>query len=68
MATITTCLGSPVVADPRSYRPLDFLRYSGVFELVMRFLTQAEQESPKAAAVMLLGAAKQIALHKDPAM
>ncbi|XP_066053938.1 uncharacterized protein [Chamaea fasciata] len=43
-------------------------KYSDVFELVMRFLTQAEQESPKAAAVMLLGAAKQIALHKDPAM
>ncbi|XP_018771328.1 uncharacterized protein LOC103817825 [Serinus canaria] len=43
-------------------------KYSDVFELVARFLNQAEQESPKAAAVMLLGAAKQIALHKDPAM
>ncbi|XP_005054040.2 PREDICTED: uncharacterized protein LOC101820492 [Ficedula albicollis] len=43
-------------------------RYSDVFELVTRFLNQAEQESPKAAAVMLLGAAKQIALHKDPAL
>ncbi|XP_041892799.1 uncharacterized protein LOC121668778 [Corvus kubaryi] len=42
--------------------------YSDVFELVTRFLNQAEQESPKAAAVMLLGAAKQIALHKDPAL
>ncbi|XP_068063366.1 uncharacterized protein [Anomalospiza imberbis] len=43
-------------------------KYSDVFELVTRFLNQAEQESPKAAAVMLLGAAKQIALHKDPAL
>ncbi|XP_039934988.1 uncharacterized protein LOC120759614 [Hirundo rustica] len=43
-------------------------KYSDVFELVTRFLNQAEQESPKAAAIMLLGAAKQIALHKDPAM
>ncbi|XP_057227269.1 uncharacterized protein LOC130576538 [Malurus melanocephalus] len=43
-------------------------KYSGVFELVARFLNQAEQESPKAAAIMLLGAAKQIALHKDPAL
>ncbi|XP_014107891.1 PREDICTED: uncharacterized protein LOC102109056 [Pseudopodoces humilis] len=43
-------------------------RYSDVFELVTRFLNRAEQESPKAAAVMLLGAAKQIALHKDPAL
>ncbi|KAF2979051.1 hypothetical protein EK904_013042 [Melospiza melodia maxima] len=43
-------------------------KYSDVFELVTRFLNQADQESPKAAAVMLLGAAKQIALHKDPAL
>ncbi|XP_063270039.1 uncharacterized protein LOC134559322 isoform X2 [Prinia subflava] len=43
-------------------------KYSDIFELVTRFLNQAEQESPKAAAVMLLGAAKQIALHKDPAL
>ncbi|KAI1233643.1 hypothetical protein IHE44_0004081 [Lamprotornis superbus] len=43
-------------------------KYSDVFELVTRFLNQAEQESPKAAAVMLLGAARQIALHKDPAL
>ncbi|XP_056358881.1 uncharacterized protein LOC130259030 [Oenanthe melanoleuca] len=43
-------------------------KYSDVFELVTRFLNQAEQESPKAAAVMMLGAAKQIALHKDPAL
>ncbi|XP_064009587.1 uncharacterized protein LOC135180776 [Pogoniulus pusillus] len=42
-------------------------RYSGVFTLVSRFLSQAEKESPKAAAVMLLGAAKEITSHKDPA-
>ncbi|KAM7091191.1 uncharacterized protein J5F26_010861 isoform 2-T6 [Ciconia maguari] len=43
-------------------------KYSGVFALVTRFLNQAEIESPKAAAVMFLGAAKEIALHKDPAL
>ncbi|KFV08225.1 hypothetical protein N339_09734, partial [Pterocles gutturalis] len=42
-------------------------KYSGVFALVTRFLNRAERESPKAAAVMFLGAAKEIALHKDPA-
>ncbi|KFZ58217.1 hypothetical protein N338_11927, partial [Podiceps cristatus] len=42
-------------------------KYSGVFALVTGFLNQAERESPKAAAVMFLGAAKEIALHKDPA-
>ncbi|XP_055662766.1 uncharacterized protein LOC106112197 [Falco peregrinus] len=43
-------------------------RYSGVFALVTSFLDQAEKESPKAAAVMFLGAAKEITLHKDPAL
>ncbi|KFP58756.1 hypothetical protein N322_08151, partial [Cariama cristata] len=43
-------------------------KYSGVFALVTRFLNQAERESPKAAAIMFLGAAKEIALHKDPAL
>ncbi|KFQ73241.1 hypothetical protein N337_08303, partial [Phoenicopterus ruber ruber] len=43
-------------------------KYSEVFALVTRFLNQAERESPKAAAVMFLGAAKEIALHKDPAL
>ncbi|XP_074742396.1 uncharacterized protein LOC141950870 isoform X3 [Strix uralensis] len=43
-------------------------KYSGVFALVTRFLNEAERESPKAAAVMFLGAAKEIALHKDPAL
>uniref|UniRef100_A0A8B9QEG8 Uncharacterized protein n=1 Tax=Apteryx owenii TaxID=8824 RepID=A0A8B9QEG8_APTOW len=43
-------------------------KYSGVFALVTKFLNQAERENPKAAAVMFLGAAKEIALHKDPAL
>ncbi|XP_052536123.1 uncharacterized protein LOC128079193 isoform X2 [Tympanuchus pallidicinctus] len=43
-------------------------KYSGVYALVTRFLNQAERESPKAAAVMLLGAAREITLHKDPAI
>nr|XP_025036727.1 uncharacterized protein LOC102463364 [Pelodiscus sinensis] len=41
-------------------------RYSGIFELVTTFINQAEKENPKAAAIMLLGAAKEITLHKDP--
>uniref|UniRef100_A0A8C3M624 Uncharacterized protein n=1 Tax=Chrysolophus pictus TaxID=9089 RepID=A0A8C3M624_CHRPC len=43
-------------------------KYSGVYALVTRFLNQAERESPKACAVMLLGAAREITLHKDPAL
>ncbi|XP_025060448.1 uncharacterized protein LOC102368867 isoform X2 [Alligator sinensis] len=43
-------------------------RYSAVFTLVMNFLNEADQENPKTAAVMLLGAAKEIALHKDPSL
>jgi len=57
-----------IISNALSYGLLNFLRYSGVFALVTRFLNQAEKESPKAAAVMFLGAAKEIALHKDPAL
>ncbi|XP_038618923.1 uncharacterized protein LOC119942291 [Tachyglossus aculeatus] len=42
-------------------------RYSSVFQKVSSFIGQAEEESPKTAAVMLLGAIKEISVHKDPA-
>ncbi|XP_036593271.1 uncharacterized protein LOC118830525 isoform X2 [Trichosurus vulpecula] len=42
-------------------------RYSDVFNLVSSFISRAEKEKPKSAAVMLLGVAREIALHKDPA-
>ncbi|XP_010009398.1 PREDICTED: uncharacterized protein LOC104400390, partial [Nestor notabilis] len=47
---------------------VEYNKYSGVFALVTRFLNQAEKENPKATAVMFLGAAKEIAHHKDPAL
>ncbi|XP_058141546.1 uncharacterized protein [Dasypus novemcinctus] len=40
-------------------------RYSAVFSLVSSFISQAEREPAKASAVMLLGAARELALHKD---
>ncbi|KFP91128.1 hypothetical protein N311_07126, partial [Apaloderma vittatum] len=52
----------------RSHNTEVVYKYSRVFALVTSFLNQAERESPKAAAVMFLGAAKEIALHKDPSL
>lgn len=67
MVIIAICLQN-MSFQTLSYGLLNFLRYSGVFALVTRFLNQAERENPKATAVMLLGAAKELALHKDPAL
>ncbi|XP_007904298.1 uncharacterized protein zgc:112980 isoform X2 [Callorhinchus milii] len=39
--------------------------YTAVFELVDNFLCQADQEKPKAAVVMMMGAAKEILFHKQ---
>ncbi|XP_062999499.1 uncharacterized protein LOC134410259 [Elgaria multicarinata webbii] len=41
-------------------------RYTPVFDLVTTHLNQAENEKPKAEVIVLLGAAKEIMLHKDP--
>ncbi|KAM9584007.1 uncharacterized protein ACIGJ3_002577 [Trichechus inunguis] len=43
-------------------------RYSEIFNLVSSFISQAEKETPKTSAIMLLGAVREIALHKDPAL
>ncbi|XP_060642520.2 uncharacterized protein [Anolis sagrei] len=59
---------------PRHCEPCNFLtqtnnyRYSPVSDIVAHFLYQAEQEKPKAEAVMLLGAAKEILRHKIAAL
>ncbi|XP_061455964.1 uncharacterized protein LOC133371934 isoform X1 [Rhineura floridana] len=42
-----------------------FSSYTSVSDLVMAFVDQAEKERPKAEVFMLLGAAREIALHKD---
>ncbi|XP_038675336.1 uncharacterized protein zgc:112980 isoform X4 [Scyliorhinus canicula] len=40
--------------------------YTPVFNIVNHFLRQAENEKPKAAAIMMIGVAKEILLHKQP--
>ncbi|XP_030068759.1 uncharacterized protein LOC115476498 [Microcaecilia unicolor] len=40
-------------------------RYSPVYDLVSKFLTQVEQENPETAAVILLGVAKELMLQKE---
>ncbi|KAG7491940.1 hypothetical protein MATL_G00009300 [Megalops atlanticus] len=40
--------------------------YSKVYNLVSEFLDRAEKEKPKTAAVMLLGAARHLVVHKQP--
>ncbi|KAG9470020.1 hypothetical protein GDO78_019107 [Eleutherodactylus coqui] len=44
--------------------PVKFHNYSGVHKVVTDYLNQVNGESPKAAAVMLLGAARELVFHK----
>ncbi|KAM4632147.1 uncharacterized protein O3C94_018683 isoform 1-T3 [Discoglossus pictus] len=41
-----------------------FYSYSPVYQMITEYLDEAEKESPKTAAVMLLGAVKEIITHK----
>lgn len=72
LALFSRCLGKlikkPYHVLTLALKPLEFSRYTRVFDLVTTFLNQAEKEIPKAAVVMYLGAAKEIATHKDPAL
>ncbi|XP_064414815.1 uncharacterized protein ZGC:112980 isoform X3 [Latimeria chalumnae] len=49
-----------------NHAPVVMYRYSQVSDLVTNFLNKADSENPKAAAIMLLGAAKEILSHKQP--
>lgn len=40
--------------------------YTPVFNMVNKFLHQTEKEKPKTAAIMMIGVAKEILLHKQP--
>ncbi|XP_075686706.1 uncharacterized protein LOC142655912 [Rhinoderma darwinii] len=44
--------------------PVKFHSYADVHKMVTDYLNQVDEESPKAAAVMLLGTAKQLVFHK----
>ncbi|XP_033023584.1 uncharacterized protein LOC117056981 [Lacerta agilis] len=49
----------------RSYPLYTVHSYASVSELVTAFLNLAEKERPKTEVIMLMGAAREIALHKD---
>ncbi|KAM4024357.1 uncharacterized protein ACNLHF_025253 isoform 2-T2 [Anomaloglossus baeobatrachus] len=58
------------VVNPRcnvcslNHTPVKFFNYTEVHKAVTEFLNHIDEESPKAAAVMLLGIAKELMIHK----
>ncbi|KAJ7306109.1 hypothetical protein JRQ81_010475 [Phrynocephalus forsythii] len=57
----------PGQCDFCALHPPIIYRYTPVSDLVTAFLDQAAKENPKAETIALLGAAREILLHKDPA-
>lgn len=53
-----------VVDCTMNHVPLQYHNYTEVYKTMTDYLDQVEEESPKAAAVMLLGAAKELVYHK----